>query len=608
MGALDPKGTRSPPDDCQKEVSVPPALDRYVRTFVAALVGSGVRHAVVTPGSRNTPLVLALTDDRSRVKPWIHLDERSAGYFALGIARQLNEPVVIVCTSGTAAANLLPAIVEARLSRVPLIVLTADRPPELRDIGASQTIDQVRMFGNHAKWAVDMPVADGNVFLDRYAASVAVRASLLAVEAPSGPIHLNFPFREPLLDNESTEPVVLPFEINREQPGRVAPSKQQIDELASEISRRRGLVVAGPESSGCSAAALVGLAQLLDWPLIADPLSGIRTGSHDMSRVIDRVDTLAREPMFTDAAKPEVVIRFGSALTSKPFNSWLAGLDDVSHFVVEEATLGTAGFRDPDVLSGSIVRSNPTFFCESLINAQPSSANNSWSTYWSGANALASEAIETAIDALEEPFEGAIPRDLAAVLPDGAVLVVGNSMPVRDVDSFFGKSSRSLKMFGTRGAAGIDGVISTAAGAAAVDGPVVLLVGDLSFFHDQNGLWPVKRHELDLTILLINNNGGGIFEFLPQRELQNDRFESWFGTPHGLDFRHVVSQYGGRHTVLENNSRKMISMAIETPGLDVLELRTDRTRNTELHQTIFDAARIKLRDGLDTTLVRPKVD
>ena len=606
MGALDPKGIRSQPDDCQKEVSVPRALDRYMRTFVAALVSCGVRHAVVTPGSRNTPLVLALTDDRSGVHPWVHLDERSAGYFALGLARQLNEPVTIVCTSGTAAANLLPAIVEARLSRVPLIVLTADRPPELRDVGASQTIDQVRMFGNHAKWTVDMPVAGSDVFLDRYAASAAVRASLLAVEVPSGPIHLNFPLREPLMETESSVPAVLPFEINKRQSGRVTLSNQQIDELASEIAGRRGLIIAGPEPLG-SPAALVELVRILDWPLIADPLSGVRTGHHDMSRVVDRVDTLVREPIFTNAARPEVVIRFGPTMTSKPFNSWLASLGNVSHFVVDEAALGTAGFRDPELLSGSIVRSNPTLLCEALINAQPRSADSNWNTYWNEANNLVSDSIETAIDALEEPFEGAIPRDLAAVLPDGAVLVVGNSMPVRDVDSFFGKVPRDLEMFGTRGASGIDGVISTAAGAAAVDGPVVLLVGDLSFFHDQNGLWAVKRHELDLTVLLINNNGGGIFEFLPQRGLEDDLFESWFGTPHDLDFLHVVTQYGGRHTVLENNSRKMISEAIETPGLDVLELRTDRTRNVVLHQEIFNAACVKLRDALNNELVPPKV-
>ena len=578
---------------------MPAALDRYVGTFVAALAASGVHHAVIAPGSRNTPLTLALTDDRAGIKPWLHLDERSAGYFALGIARQLGEPVAVVCTSGTAAANLLPAIVEARLSRVPLVVLTADRPPELRDVGAAQTIDQLRMFGSHAKWAVDMPLADHSALVDRYAASTAARAATLSLDAPAGPVHLNFPFREPLVDEQVAEPGVLPFAVTEARAGRLAPAEGLIQALAHRIAARRGLIVAGPESSGLPSSALVALAELLDWPVVADPLSGLRTGGHDLSRVVDRADVLTREPAFTAVAEPELVLRFGAAPTSKPFNTWLAGLAGLDHIVVDDAAPGPGGLRDPDALSATVVRADPTLLCQALLTAEPARADEAWSSLWLEADRAAGDALDSALDALDEPFEGAVPRDLAATLPAGATLVVGNSMPVRDVDSFFENVPRDVRLLGTRGASGIDGVVSTAAGAAAIDGPVALLIGDLSFFHDQNGLWPVAHHGLDLTVLLINNDGGGIFEFLPQRQLVGERFEPWFGTPHGLDFRHVVAQYSGRHALLEGAARAELSAALSRPGLDVLELRTDRTRNVELHRQVFAEARAAIRASLE---------
>jgi len=641
---------------------VPAALDRYVGTFVAALAAAGVRHAVIAPGSRNTPLTLALTAPQSGITPWLHLDERSAAYFALGIARQLDQPVAIVCTSGTAAANFLPAVVEARLSRIPLIVLTADRPPELRDVGAPQAIDQVRIFGSHAKWAVDMPLAEDGVSLDQpapgpapaaaeaslenplaasldnYAAATAVRAVTLSREAPAGPVHLNFPFREPLVDSSSVEQVTLPAAISLSgslevTPSRLVPAEEFIAALTARLVGRKGLIVAGPESSGLPAPAIVALADLLGWPIVADPLSGLRTGGHDLTRVIDRADVLARAPAFTARAEPEVVLRFGAAPTSKPLNLWLAALPDLDRILVDGAAAGTAGFRDPESLVATVVRSDPTLLCQLLLAAHPSTAASSatdpaWSTLWTEANRAATEAIDTAIDALDEPFEGSASRDLAAVLPDGATLVVGNSMPVRDVDSFFPTGPRHVRLLGTRGASGIDGVVSTAAGAAAAaqadtvagaagvarrDGAaaaaaagfgapaVALLIGDLSFFHDQNGLWPVTRHNLDLTIVLVNNDGGGIFEFLPQQQLVGDRFEPWFGTPHGLDFTHTVAQYGGRHQLLDQDPRAAIAEALARPGLDILELRTDRSRNVALHRQVFAAATAAIRASFEAT-------
>ena len=579
---------------------------RTAATVAGQMVASGVRHVVITPGSRSTPLTLALTAQTLPIRTWLHLDERSAGYFALGIARQLREPVALVCTSGTAAANFLPAIVEASLSRVPLLVLTADRPPELRDLGAAQTIDQVGLFGTHARWSVDLPVATGEPAIERHAQEAVARALAVARATPAGPVHVNFPFREPLI-----EPLVEPATAEAlptppEQASFIAspraPSPDQIARIASELVGRRGVLVAGPESSGLPAAELARLGDTLGWPIIADPLSGLRTGDHDLSTVIDCADLLAREPGFTQLASPEVIMRLGGHPTSKPLNSWLEAVADLRTVIVDAAT-ARAGLRDPDSRAGLVVQADPAILCRALERELTASSSprvaGSWLDLWLRANQAAAGALEQTIAALPVPFEGQVGPDLATVLPEASTLVVGNSMPIRDIDSFFPRLRRSIRLVGTRGAAGIDGVVSTAAGAAAVSpGPVVLLVGDLSFFHDQNGLWPVHRYGLDLTILLVNNNGGGIFEFLPQRQLARSSFEAWFGTPHGLDFSHTVRMYGGRHELVTGDLRSALRSAIASPGLSVVELRTDRRRNVTLHEEVFAEARAAVRAAL----------
>jgi 2-succinyl-5-enolpyruvyl-6-hydroxy-3-cyclohexene-1-carboxylate synthase len=570
------------------------AADQYVRALLQSLWHGGVRHAVVSPGSRNTPLTNALTAPGSPFRLWLHLDERSAGYFALGIARQTGEPAMVLCTSGTAAANYLPAAVEARISRIPLIILTADRPPEARDVGAAQTVDQVGLYGTHVKWSQDLPVADAGAIdeLVRFARTAGARASSVATEVPAGPVHLNVPFREPLLEAGTPPPIVEEVPVAREPARAPAPDAATVARLASRISGRRGLIVCGPESAGLPAREVTALAAALGWPVIADPLSGLRTGDHPLEAVIDCADAIVREPDFAARAAPEVVLRFGAAPTSKPFNQWLAAQPAIYRVLIDPAAGGTSGWRDPDLQSDEAVTADPGALCLALIEAEPAPASDGWSALWREANAAARGAMREAISALDEPFEGRAVIDLAAALPDGATLVAGNSMPVRDIDSYFANTSKRVRIVGTRGASGIDGVVSGAVGAAAVsDGPVALLIGDLSFFHDLNGLWPLGRYGLNLTVVLVNNNGGGIFNFLPQRTAVPDRFEEWWGTPHGLDLRHAVALHGGRHTVLEaGDQRAVIRAALARPGLDVLELRTERDRNVVLHRQIWEQA------------------
>ncbi len=581
---------------------MPIPADRYVHALLQSLRHSGVRHIVIAPGSRNTPITVAVTAPTSPFRTWLHLDERSAAYFALGLARQIGEPVAVLCTSGTAAANFLPAAVEARLSRVPLIFLTADRPPEARDIGAAQTVDQVGLFGSHVKWAVDMPPADESAAreLERYARVTAARAAAIALEAPRGPVHLNVPFREPLVEAGAAPPVILDGPLVA-HPSSAAPSAEVVAHLTEVCAGRRGLIVCGPESAGLPAAAIVALADALDWPVVADPLSGLRAGPHDRSNVIDCADIIVRVPEALRAL-PEVVLRFGAAPTSKPFNQWLSGQMGVHRILVEEGGIATAGWRDPDLRGDEVVSASPEALCTALIAALGSgaAAPSGWSALWRAANAAAREAMREAIAGFDDTFEGQAVLDLRAALPSGSTLVAGNSMPVRDIDSFFFNTEDDIRIVGTRGASGIDGVISTAVGAAAVaGGPVALLIGDLSFLHDVNGLWPTHRYGLDLTIVLVNNQGGGIFSFLPQRHALPDRFDTWWGAPHGVDLSHAVALHHGRYAVLDaGDQRDAIAAALARPGLDVLELRTERDRNVAQHGIVWARATEAVRSAL----------
>ncbi|MGE0228082.1 MAG: 2-succinyl-5-enolpyruvyl-6-hydroxy-3-cyclohexene-1-carboxylic-acid synthase [Dehalococcoidia bacterium] len=591
--------------------------EQAVRVFTRQLRRSGVQHVVIAPGSRSTPLTLAFARDEG-FRPWLHLDERSAGYFALGLARQLRAPVALVCTSGTAAANFMPAVVEAYLSRVPLVVLTADRPPELYDVGANQTIDQGRLFGTHVKWNATMPIADGSEALLRHVAAVGARAVAAAESAPAGPVHVNVPFREPLLDGSPPLPLPGGEELAVTRPEAARPSTDALARLIP-LCLGRGVIVCGPEAYGLPAEGIADLARVLGWPVLADPLSGVRAGRHRQGHIVEAYEALLRVPEFVRATQPAVVLRFGAMPTSKPLMQYMAGLRDATQVIVDAA----GGWRDADA-SGSIhVQADAAAFCAHLgaamarrrpmvgtgaaddpMRGAAPPPDQDWLDLWMSANRATRLALRQAVDAIDEPFEGRVPVELASALPGGSTLVVGNSMPVRDMDAFFPLVPRDVRVVGTRGASGIDGVVSTAAGAAAAGaGPVVLTIGDLSFFHDLNGLWALKRHSLSLTVVLVNNDGGGIFHFLPQAEAAPDQFEEWFGTPHGLEFRGAVEMHGGRFESIEATRgwEALLRAAMARKGLTVLELRTERTRNVVLHRQVWAHVAKAVRASLEAS-------
>jgi len=589
----------------------------YIGAFVDELARAGVRHVCVSPGSRSTPLALIIAG-HSSLRTWMHLDERSGGFFALGLARALGEPVALLCTSGTAAANFLPAVVEARSSGVPLLVLTADRPPELRDVGAAQTIDQNRLFGAHAKWFVDVALPEETPQLLRYARTLAARATAHARATPPGPVHLNFPFREPLVPAAIDPPPDLGPEGMEAWYGRPdgapwvrvedsppAISESAANRLAEMLSAaERPLIVCGPQPDSSLAEPLSRLAKLLGAPLLVDPLSQLRWGAHDRAALIDRYDAALRHWPTADTLAPDIIVRFGSIPTSKTLIEYLKRQSSVPLVVVDPSR-----WPDPSLMASEMIHADPGVVCErmlSLVEAEGVEAEgveaegvggsrSAWLARWREVDDAAGAALERHMCALDEAFEGRALSDVVASLPATSTLFVSSSMPVRDLDAFGAGDSRAIRVLSNRGANGIDGVVSTAMGAAAANretnrGPVVLVIGDLALYHDMNGLLAAKLHSLDATIVVINNDGGGIFSFLPQAA-HDEHFEQLFGTPHGLHFQPAAALYGADYQLVADSVslRQSVAGSAARKGLHIIELRTDRTRNVALHHDAWAA-------------------
>jgi 2-succinyl-5-enolpyruvyl-6-hydroxy-3-cyclohexene-1-carboxylate synthase len=574
-----------------------------LRALVAELVAAGVRDAVVCPGSRSTPLALAVASCEALTTRVI-LDERSAGFFALGLARVSRRPVVIVVTSGTAVANLLPAVVEANLARVPLVVLTADRPAELQDRGAPQTIDQTRIFGAHAKWTSELPLFDGEPATIAHVRSVAGRAVATAWAGPAGPVHLNVPFREPLLPDGplAQAEADLPARAFADAlAGRPRLDDHQIEELARRVSRAwRGLIIAGPDDDPRLLDALPRLARATTFPILADPLSGLRAGRHDRSLVIASGDQICRSGPWLDDHLPELVIRTGAMPTAKPILEMLARAKP--KLIVLD---GDAGWREPALLPATFVHADPADTADRLGKQLGRGwYDTAWNGDWRRAEEAAAVAMTGWLAELDEPFEGAPFPALAAALPDGAVLWSGSSMPVRDMDAWFPSTDRAITVRANRGANGIDGVISSALGAAATGAPTALVIGDVSFLHDVSAIGTARQLGLSLAIVLIDNDGGGIFSFLPQAQPAAaipgtglpEHYEALFGTPHGTDLPAVVRAFGaGYRKAGARDLREAIDWSLATPGVNVVHLKTSRALNLALHREVAAAVQAEIR-------------
>ncbi len=577
-----------------------------LRAFVDELARCGMRHACTSPGSRSSPIVLALARE-PRLHAWSHLDERCAGFFALGLAKASGLPAAVSVTSGTAAANLTPAVVEAHEARVPMLVLTADRPPELREVGAGQTIDQLKLYGSAAKWFFEVGTHDADTGRLAWIRALACRAYWTAVDGRPGPVHLNFPLREPLVPDGS-----LPDDpggggragerpwITR--PRAVArPSDAVIEQLADELSARtRGVVVAGRDERHRELpAALSRFAAGAGLPLLADPLSCARQGPG----AIAHYDALLRSQSFADGHRPEVVVRVGDLPTSKPLRAWLAAARDAVQVSLDPD--GT--WQDPDAVVSTLLAADPAATLDAVTERLPRlrreragarfpvgrpperPPHSDWLEEWRTADRIAAERIAATLgDELSEPR---VIAEVGVRLPAYTTLFVASSMPVRDVETFFPARDAQPRVLANRGANGIDGTISAAFGAAAAaSGPVVALIGDVALAHDLGGLLAASRLELPLVIVLINNDGGGIFHFLPIAG-ERDAFEEHVATPHGLDFGLLAAAFGVVHLPVSDPPafRVALDEALVSGRVTLIEVRTEREANRALHRRVFDA-------------------
>jgi 2-succinyl-5-enolpyruvyl-6-hydroxy-3-cyclohexene-1-carboxylate synthase len=513
----------------------------WAETLAEELAAGGVRTVCLAPGSRSTPLTVAFArhDD---IATYSHLDERSAAFFALGRARQTGRPTPVVCTSGTAAANFHPAVLEASESRVPMVVLTADRPPELRDSGTNQTTDQQQLYGNAVRWYHELPEPEADARKLRSLRVTAARALAESTGTPAGPVHLNAPFKKPLEPTPVEDDVPAAFDENpplgvegRRGPfvgvsqGTVDLDDRERQRIVGQLDdAQRGLIVCGPADEPTpSRESLADLVEATGLPVLADPLSGHRFGPHTGDLPIcGGYDSYLDGREWPD---PDVVLRFGASPTSKVLRTYLASVT-ASQFVVDPA----GGWREAQFTATDLVVADPTAFAEQIGAAGPSPVDSAYRGRFETAERNYWDLVRPECE--NEFFEGAILQAVASHAPENATLFVSNSMPVRDLDRFGAPRARSLAVHGNRGVSGIDGITSTALGAgSASDEPLVLVTGDLAYYHDMNGLLALGRCDVDATIVLVDNDGGGIFHKLPIEKF-DPPFTEQFKTPHGLDF------------------------------------------------------------------------
>ncbi|MBS4200107.1 2-succinyl-5-enolpyruvyl-6-hydroxy-3-cyclohexene-1-carboxylic-acid synthase [Bacillus sp. FJAT-49732] len=561
------------------------ALTKYLAAFITGLVQAGIKDVVISPGSRSTPLALMFSEHRD-IKVYMNVDERSAAFFALGLAKASGNPVGLLCTSGTAAANYYPAVVEASLSGVPLIVMTADRPHELRDIGAPQAIDQLHLYGRHVKWFAEMALPEAGVEQLRYVKTTAIRAVKEAIGRDKGPVHLNFPFREPLL------PILDPYPFHEEEKsiniegGIHFLPYDKLKKIADQWQGiERGLIICGLIEEPDFTEAVTTLAKKLGYPILADPLSQLRSTSISETTVVDSYDAILKGKNVVNLLNPEIIIRFGGAPVSKSLSIYMKNLNDIEHIVVDSGSK----WRDPNYVGTTMVQCNETVFCNDLATLIQEQKSSKWLSKWLELDEIAKKTIANHLQIIDELEEGKVVYELANLLPVDSTIFVGNSMPIRDVDTFFHKNNKNITVMANRGANGIDGVVSTALGAAVYKRPLFLVIGDLSFFHDLNGLLMAKLHKLNITIILLNNDGGGIFSYLPQYS-EPKHFEVLFGTPTGLNYEHAVQMYHGQYTkIFDWESLKMAILdSVSYEGLNVIEIPTDRERNLFSHREMWE--------------------
>ena len=596
-------------------MSVGSANTVWARIWADEMARCGVREVALAPGSRSTPLVLALArDDRFRLR--VHLDERSAAFFALGVGKASGRPAAVVTTSGSAVANLFPAVVEAAQAETPLLLLTADRPGRLRGADANQAIDQQGIFGSYARAFFDLgpPSWDGAEL--RHLRVTTDRAVDACVGPPAGPVHVNVPFDKPLEPSEDglealreADPLAAggradgrPF--TRIARGRSVPEAADLDAASRLVDASpRGIVVAGGVTDPARIApAVLRFAARAGFPVLADPLSGARFGPDRGALRPAAYDFSLRSPEAREALRPDLIVRIGASPTSATLQDWLAGQSGTPYLVLDEGRR----WKDHGASVTDYLAGDPVPALDLLAERTTRPADDSWLDRWravdraartvlAGAGGGAGDGADRGIASGDARYDGAIWPVLARAVPEATVFV-SNSMPVRDLDVFGAPDPRSWEIVGNRGASGIDGIVSTAFGvAAARSHPVLCVLGDLALFHDQNGLLWSREPDLPVVFILVDNDGGGIFHMLPIADHEPD-FTRYFATPHGLDFRHAAALHGIEFREPDPASLEAeVRAAIASGTTRILRFRSDRVesraRRTAIAAAVVDAVR-----------------
>ncbi len=579
----------------------------WTDTFVNELALSGVKYVCISPGSRNTPLTLAFANNK-KIKSYLHIDERSGGFFALGLAKASETPVALVCTSGTATAEFYPAIIEAYQQRVPLIVCTADRPPELIDCGANQTINQNNIYKNHIRWFFDAGLPEPIPKRIKHIKSVAKRAVYESLIRSRGPVHINFPFRKPFEPESFTDEIDDKLielaksnssndeKIFKDEDKNINSEKWFTEIYNHLIKKDKGIIIAGPENYNASFHQnCKQLSEKLGYPILADGASQLRFGKSSNGNIISNFDALLRSNKFSKNNQPEIILQFGRTVTSKALENYLENTNAL-RFMINEY----GDWFDPSNRAAASFACKPFIFCEMMLNKlsdfKSITNKNSWLQCFISADKIASKIKKDTIENSSFPSEPRIINEILNALPEHSKIMISNSMPIRDFDYFAAKTNKSFTIFNNRGASGIDGITSTALGIASENNnPTILLTGDLAFYHDLNGLLSAKRYSIPLTIILVNNNGGGIFEVLPISDY-GKTFKDYFIAEHNLDFKPFVEAYGGNYHLIESwkdLSEKLI-LSLKGKKFSALEVKTNAKKSLQLRRKFWKEVALSL--------------
>ncbi len=605
------------PDRAEPDRNTP-----WARAFVEEMVRAGVRDVCIVPGSRSGPLVLACAR-MGALRLRVHLDERSAGFFALGVGRATGVPAAVITTSGTAAANLFPAVVEASLSETPLLVLTADRPHRLRDADANQAIDQLRLYGPYVRefFEVAPPSTEGSAL--RHLRTVASRAVAGANGLPAGPVHLNFPFDLPLepaapagdtptrggrattdaLDDEPRavrgRPDDRPYVVvSRRRP---LLAEEELESLRQRLATsRRPLLVAGPAPEALAVGrAVARFAAALGVPVLADALSGARFRALDGACVYGGYHLFLQETDVRAALVPDLVMRVGRTPISAVLSEYLEGLSADAHVVIDPSHR----WKDHVAVATHVLRGDAADALERLATSGAARPDPAWCALWTRLERAVEDALAEPLAAVgpEHRFEGMVARQVVGAVPVDGTLFVSSSMPVRDVDAFGGTRAEPIRVLGNRGASGIDGIVSTALGVAAGAGrPVVALIGDIALLHDANGLLAAREPDVRAVIVVVNNDGGGIFHFLPVRD-HEPHFTRLFATPHGVEPERLAALYGVPWERVEPAAlADRVRGALAAGGVRMIEIRTDREVNRDRREAATMRARAAAAAALES--------